>query len=414
MTIVDIKDKLYKANIQMLNVDDRSFDAWQCHSFLQSVTEGASDEQMNALHGCFVGDCNSINKVVLRWSAEGLLPQNRFKLAYDEYIAHNQNKALYLILSSFSYVSERRVLCTEETSLSESVVAKYTRFIPEYVLMELVERCLFDPNLGKSTLLSTYKNIGDWFAYCAKQGWLSFEPYVYRCDDNGIPVLVLKYNRVIFFSDRHWGIYTSISENSYWYKGEDLPMSLLEVNSPNFVSALFWAGLVSVGCRMTEFTRLIETNKPVIDEFVSATANVLGITIHDSYIQILSDCLTVTEDVHQMNYRLVKDAAGDYARIGITGKWTGAFEVPCGICPKTVEYNFSWLFNKGAHIRYLHDKIITHNVYNTLLCGILALAGIMLDDKSVYAMDRESYLRSGYSDELIPVLTVNDLPRYAN
>lgn len=406
-----IKHKLMKGDYLLHTVENVVYNVYGCSELLNVVTEKANDQQLKDINTCFIGNCNNLNDVIHCWYADGCLPDNSFKAIYKAYVDNDYAKAMYLILSNFANVEEYRVLCTKSFALHETTVEEYVKFIPKQVLRKLVERCIYDPRFGSSELFCKHRTVGEWFSYCSKQGWLSFEPYVYEETSN--PMLVIKYNRVIFFDGESWGIYSSTKKNGFWYKGACIQKSIWHMDSPYFVSALFWAAFVCVGCRMTEVADLIDTRYDLMYYFIQAAARTWSVKMSTvDFASVFSDCLRVSDMQFSMCYRLVKDANSEYARLNIIDRWSGKIEVPNGICPQTIEYDFNKLFGTDIDVTERIRKLGPKNISETLLCGVLALASVMLDDKSVYAMNKEATLRAGRAGELVEIRTVEDLPHY--
>lgn len=407
----NIIKKFENASLILRDSDGATWNAAASNELAEAVTAGASPEEVSRLTKSFVEDCGTINLVIRRWYMTGHLPDNEFCRMFSLYMNYEYTEALRIVLSSFSSVSMNSTIHTNNEIDSAEIINMYTKFIPDFVLSALIERCIFTRNFSKSELLNTKRSIGDWFAHCAKMGWLSFNPYVYKSKDN--IQLVLKYNRIIRFDGECWGIYTSGSRNSYWYKGACIGANVWKLDSPKFMNVLLWTALLNVGCRMTEFNKLLNDECDLVTSFVLDVSKFWSIKVEKrNFIDIFMECLTNVDSSREMDYRVPKDSNNEYARLSVTGAWTGVVEVPNGICPQTVMYDFKHLLINDKTYSKLKYEFSSKEVCDTLLCGVLALAGVMIDDKSVYAMSRESVLRTGHKNDLVDINTTDDIPHY--
>lgn len=407
-----IKSKLERQNMILYTTGKGFIPAYGCGQLLHEVLSGATENQMQSIYDCSTLGCSDLNDVISHWYKENLLPRNKFRMVYQAYDDNNYNQALYYLMRHFGRIDEDRVLCTNFEPLTVDSIKRYTEFIPDEVMRELVQRCMFDNDLGDSELLMTNRTISEWFAYCAKKGWLSFEPYVYNNTRN--PTLVLKYNRILRFDDC-WGIYSSRHNNSFWYKGVKFSKNVWRFKNKYFVSALMWASFLNVAMRMSEVEDLLRNRFEFVSKYVRSVADSWMLRVSNkSFSEIFNSYISTTYVSEPMKYRLVKDANSDYARMTKISELSGAIEVPNGIDPKTIGYDFSGMFDGNVQLEELRSTGEFDSVLETFICAILALSGIMLDDKSVYSLNKEASLRAGRVDDYFDVRVSAELPVYVD
>lgn len=398
----DVVVSLYRLNKRLSDNDGRAYDATECRDLIHEITAGLDRCGYNKLIASIRECDNTISDVIRTWYTSRLLPENTWYKVYEAYYCWNYNKALWLLLTSYGNVYIKGLLITDNPTMTVEDVEEYTRYIPNETLKSLVERLMMYPKFGKDDVLTKKRSLKEWFEYCAKYSWLSFEPYVYEAISKA-PRLVLKYNRVIMFDGSCWGVYTSDAINSNWYMGYETGFMDLDTRDIEFASRVLWAGLIQVGCRMSEFVKLLANNTELIESFIYKTVYKYDIKVVDEGIRnSLNIYMKVANNISKMGYRIVRDDVTEYARIGASATAKYIVEVPYGITVKTVVLDFC----AGGIDSFVKNEA---NCVSLLLSGCLALMGILIDDRYVYSMDKDAVLRSDSQADLIPIRNIKDL-----
>lgn len=401
---------LMRGGYHLKCVDGAVCDACSYSALLSTVLDGVDKDKIRKTTGCFIGDCNTFNDVVIRWFNEGMLPDNDYKEVLKKYVANDYVAALCEMLNRFGNLKDYKPMLIEFSGLSIEDVRAYVEFVPDDVLKSIVDRYLFNPDLTSDnpSLLFHNDTVCGWFDFCRRQGWLKFEPYVYTKDDN--PALVLNYDCLIRFDGECWGIYKSEASNSYVFKGAKFDRGIWDIEYPKFTNALFCATFINVACRLRAFNRLLKERYSLVHEFLQMVRNRWDIGDEECCLAgIFQNHMYAAYDVIPMHYRLVKDKCSEYARLRIDDAWSGAFEVDGGIKPQTVYYDFSGLFENNMVPNSIYNVLSTGEAPAVFLGAVLALSGIIFDNIGIYSTERGRILHFGCSENLKEIKSMNEL-----
>ena len=106
----------------------------------------------------------------------------------------------------------------------------------------------------------------------AKDGVLSFNPYI-ATNKNGIPVLVLRYNKFLMLSDGTSFVVTYSSNGSVTYQQPSTNLSSIErlfkksLMDHNLFQTLAYMNLIEAGKGIGVFDKLLKSNSTLVDEF---------------------------------------------------------------------------------------------------------------------------------------------------
>ena len=411
-----IINKLLHGGYCLRYSEDRVYDAVAYDRLIHTVLDGATEDQLTALYDCDIDDIDSLNQVIARWSDNGLLPQNTFSKAYSQYTDGEYTKSLTTLLCEIGRVKSNNNIIVNTETVTNMEVEMYTQFIPNNVLLELVFRFLFDPCLVNDETYSQfdYATLELFFNRCRRSGWLNFEPYIKKMGTH--VVLVMRYDRLIFFDGECWGIYTTDSSNSAIFKGSKIDKSVWQVDYAEFVHTLMCCSLLSIGTRMLALRRLIIDNCGIVDEFIRETLRSYGLQCEDT--RDITSCINAyvkqTYDVQPMHYRIPRDKYTDFAHLYVVSSWKGAIEVSGGIRPQVVYYDFSSIFSRADMPFELYSYISKSNVPAVFICGVLSLFGVMMDDNGVFSPNRESIMNNTAGSNLKDIRSAVELQSILN
>lgn len=409
--VTELACKLIRGGISLIDVNGKSQDAYYCTGLLNTIFSGANTYSIKRIEASYIGDLASLNQAIRRWYNNNDLPDNAFKRAYSKYMDGEYTECLFELIHSFSNLKLSDAPYILENDIRLSDVEDATKFLPDTVLVTLVESILLNKDLHvcNKDMIFKGRTLSGWLRYCDKNGQLKFEPYV--CSDNCNPILVLKYNRLLMFDGESWGVYTSNHSNSCLYKGVKIPREIWRLKHYEFVNAMFCCLLVSVACRSTLFVNLLESNYFMVNEFMLSVLKFWCIGSEScDLLGLFRSSMNSTFDVIPMNYRLAKSQLSEYSRIRIDTMWSGAYEVSCGDRTRTVYYDFSKIIESEGIPDTIYNEMIDYAVPTVFICGALAISGIMLDSTGSYSIYRDSVLFSGYNDKLNVIETTKDLP----
>ncbi|MCM1214965.1 MAG: hypothetical protein NC548_10640 [Lachnospiraceae bacterium] len=334
-----------------------------------------------------------------KWYQFGSLPANEYSQVLTSYLDGHYRAALYYLLLQYSHIYVDSPFPIHSMIFTQNDTDMYTKYIPDYVLVDLIERYIFEPNLPAMTEMQCKIALSEWFSDRAREGLLSFQPYVYS-ECNHL-LLVLKYNRLLSFNGVQWEIKTSDASNSYWYQGEDLDRLHVHSDS-NLASMLLWSSMLNVGSRMSEFRDLLIHEPQKVDTFVNMVASAFGYpTQSDSYMNLFGDCLHDVSCDSVLSFRVQRNDTTDWARFDVRCPGEYFVELPCGLVPKRILCDFSG---------FIEDSVLdlkdVDDVGVILLKAVFALSGLLIDDKVCYSVNKDKYLWSGYNPYIATVTTL--------
>lgn len=164
--------------------------------------------------------------------------------------------------------NDKHFVSLEEDTKPNSDIYKKFKYIPNFHLRALVENFETIKNeCGRERTVSTF------LAVAAKAGMLNFKPYITK-NSYGHVTLVLKYNRYVhLFRGYHYQCsYTADGIREYSSAGVRIDMLSStfgrELRNSKLLKMFYYMNLIACCKELDVFTKLLETDPGLVDEFM--------------------------------------------------------------------------------------------------------------------------------------------------
>lgn len=379
-TVTDVTNRLQKKGVH-LDVGGASNPAKYYTICISKLIGCLYSDSLYRLSECIAW--KSLKSVVQDWIVLGMLPSDSKQIEmYKEYYKGNYATALRLWFED-SYVFVPDIIPGYRLNVSESMDAvDYLRYLPLPVLEELTTRVLFYTNdMAEMCEYRATYNLANWLNTMSRYGFLKFEPYTLRTEDSY--EFAVKYNRVLKFENKQFKLMAG--DSVYAYSGILPAWDELCKFGEELAVFIYYTAALSVCINCSDFQS--PRNYVLLDSYIK---KLTGTKIDAKYVQdkvITATCCGVPL---VGGYRICKNNAWDYVRWDYAE--TIQIELPGTLCTMSITCDLSHVQDK-AEIAKLNCKArMWYNDDPTvfqLLTGVLALFGILYNDKVVRALNSD-------------------------
>ena len=308
---------------------------------------------------------------------------------------------------------------TEEGTFERDDAKRKLRYIPDANLAKLV-------NEDGTLWGSEYQESLDVYLHeAAKAGLLSFKPYIIENLD-GVPTLVLKYNRFLhLFRGYYFQVsYTAEGEGCYQTASTRIDYIKYEFRDgfteSRLLKILYYMNCINAGCRIDTFDKLLKENPVIVDRFVAMSVNV----IFRNYDITYKDIENLISDVHgntkepEMTYRIPKNDTTDVCRLHVYNPCTlgvelmqQSFSKECLVELPNWEDGVSFSSWISEDDREWFNSYIYKNkyVFTQFVSFALNYFGVFINYTVAYPYKTSTYLRASNNPEIITLNNLNDL-----
>lgn len=255
----------------------------------------------------------------------------------------------------------------------------------EEAIKRLAEHLLFYTDSDSFNGIGTSCSLECWLDTISRGGYLRFKPYIY--EDRGVYSLPIKYNRVLTFCDHRFCLANGTS--TYAYSGQLPDFSVLKEYGENFAVCMYYLAALSVAINCTDF--ITDDNLCVLEEYIQRVCSV-SVEI----LPMLRCVMSVCDNQHVTSgYRISKEYAWDYVRYAVRPSMaTVVVELPDVMREKTFSFDLSRFPGDAVECGAMVEKMLSVNDSNAfnLVSGILALFGIILNDKVARPVNKDVYM----------------------